>query len=43
LYRFEQSSLQVAGNTELLPHWQVLMTRMKGEELALADAGKVNL
>jgi len=32
LYRFEQSSLQVAGNTELLPHWRVLMTRMKREE-----------
>ena len=38
LYRFEQSSLQVAGNTELLPHWQVLMARMKRE-----DAGKIRL
>lgn len=38
LYRFEQSSLQVAGNTELLPHWQVLMTKMKRE-----DAGKISL
>lgn len=38
LYRFEQSSLQVAGNTELLPHWQVLMTRMQRE-----DAGKISL
>lgn len=38
LYRFEQSSLQVAGNTERLPHWQVLMARMKRE-----DAGKVSL
>ncbi|MDX1369019.1 transglutaminase-like cysteine peptidase [Pseudomonas sp.] len=42
LYRFEQSSLQVAGNTELLPHWQVLMSRMKREDVALADAAKVS-
>lgn len=38
LYRFEQSSLQVAGNTELLPNWQVLMSKMKRE-----DAGKISL
>ncbi|MNF69347.1 hypothetical protein D3C85_207820 [compost metagenome] len=38
LYRFERTSLQVAGNTELLPHWQVLMARMKRE-----DAGKIRL
>ncbi|MCG4453378.1 transglutaminase-like cysteine peptidase [Pseudomonas sp. MMS21-TM103] len=38
LYRFEQTSLQVAGNTELLPNWQVLMTRMKRE-----GTGKVSL
>ncbi|MDX1723367.1 MAG: transglutaminase-like cysteine peptidase [Pseudomonas sp.] len=42
LYRFEQSSLQVAGNTELLPHWQVLMSRMKREDVALSDAAKVS-
>lgn len=43
MYRFERSTLQVAGNTELLPHWQVLMTRMKGQGFALPDTGKVNL
>lgn len=43
LYRFEQSNLQVAGNIELLPHWQVLMTKMKHEDFISLSADKISL
>lgn len=43
LYRFEQSGLRVAGNTALLPLWQVLMTKMKHENFSLPDARGISL
>lgn len=43
LYRFEQSGLRVAGNTALLPLWQVLMSKMKHENFSLPDARGISL
>ena len=38
LYRFEQSNLLAVGNSAILPHWHLLMAKMKREDSALADA-----
>jgi predicted transglutaminase-like cysteine proteinase len=43
LYRFEQSNLLAVGNSAILPHWHVLMAKMKHEDFSLADARGISL
>ena len=43
LYRFEQSNLLAVGNSAILPHWQVLMAKMKHENFPQADARGISL
>jgi predicted transglutaminase-like cysteine proteinase len=43
LYRFEQSNLLAVGNSAILPHWHLLMAKMKHENFPQADARGISL